>query len=117
MEIAALYFESLMNFKLKAIMEENRPKCMNRSSNINMKDRTCFHKVARCFYKVLRAIYVSVIFYYVPFMVIFGQWLLGWGSKEEGAEGEVTESGGGGEGAGAAEGAGENAPETSKMLA
>jgi len=39
MEIAALYHESLLNFKIKDIMEE-KPKFLNRAKNINMSDRT-----------------------------------------------------------------------------
>lgn len=75
MEIASLYFESLLNFKIKSILEEKeQPKCINRSKDIHMKNRSTFHKFARVFYKTIRAFYVSVIFYYVPFMVIFGQW-------------------------------------------
>ena len=112
MEIAALYFKSLMNFKLKAILHENRPKCLHRSCHIELKKRSYFHIFARVFYKIIRAIYVSVIFYYVPFMVVIGEWSKGWGLNGDNDR-EVAESGGAGE----EEGKTENATETSKMVA
>jgi len=36
--------------------------------------RSTFHKIARVFYKVLRSFYVGVIFYFIPFSVMWLQW-------------------------------------------
>jgi len=74
MEVTSLYFESLMGFKIKQIMH-HPPEVLNRSGDISFEQRSRFHKFARIFYKIIRAFYVSIIFYFVPFAVILGQWV------------------------------------------
>lgn len=75
MEVSNLYFNSLMGNKLKKVMEK-APKIKKRGRDIPFMGRTLFHKVARVIYKAFRAYYVSVIFYFMPFSVIFLQWFL-----------------------------------------
>lgn len=72
LEFTALYLESLKDHQLHEIMHEH-PKVVNKCRDI--KKRTCFHKVARFVYKIVRALYVSVLFYFIPFFVLFGQLL------------------------------------------
>ena len=74
MEISNMYFESLKGNKLKEIMH-HAPKCVKSGNQIKWEDRSLFHKVARLLYKVMRSFYVSVIFYFVPFSVLFLQWI------------------------------------------
>ena len=85
MEVAGLYFESLMGFKIKGIMH-HPPKLVKRSKDIQFTSRSCFHQCARLFYKILRCLYVSLIFYYIPFAVVVKQWNQPAAGAEEGAE-------------------------------
>lgn len=73
MEVSNLYFESLMNNKLKVIMH-HPPKLTKKGKDIEFRERSMFHKFARIIYKFLRCLYVSVVFYFVPFFVVFLQW-------------------------------------------
>ena len=49
------------------------PKALIKGKDIKFSDRTNFHKCARIFYKLLRVQYVGVVFYFVPFSVMFIQ--------------------------------------------
>jgi len=71
MEVTSLYFESLIGVKIKKIMH-HRPEVKLRSSAIPLASRSRFHQFARIFYKVLRTFYVSLVFYFVPFAVVWG---------------------------------------------
>ena len=73
MEVSNLYFESLKNNTLKDLMH-HPPESENSCKDIDFSDRSCFHKLARVFYKVFRALQVGVIFYFVPFSVMYIQW-------------------------------------------
>jgi len=75
MEVSNLYFSSLMGNKLKKVMEKP-PKIDKRGRDIQFMKRSFFHKVARVIYKAFRAYYVSVIFYFMPFSVIYLQWFM-----------------------------------------
>jgi len=75
MEVSNLYFESLMNNKLKVIMH-HPPKLETRGDDIKFMERSRFHKVARMIYKFIRALYVCFVFYFVPFVVIYLQWIM-----------------------------------------
>ena len=70
MEVPIMYLESLLDNPLKEIMHHH-PHRVHRGRDIQFSDRSLFHKLARIIYKMLRAFYVSVIFYYVPFWVLF----------------------------------------------
>lgn len=74
MEISNMYFESLKSNKLKEIMH-HAPKYVKCGHEIKFTERSLFHKFARILYKVLRCFYVSVIFYFVPFSVLYLQWI------------------------------------------
>lgn len=73
MEVSNLYFESLKQNPLKAVMH-HPPVGDHRAGDIKFSERSCFHKLARILYKMLRTFYVGVIFYYIPFMVMLIQW-------------------------------------------
>jgi len=75
MEVSNLYFESLMNNKLKVIMH-HAPKLETKGSDIRFMERSLFHKLARMIYKFIRCLYVSVVFYFVPFAVLYLQWIM-----------------------------------------
>ena len=75
MEVSNLYFESLMNNKLKVIMH-HPPKLEKRGVDIQFNERSLFHKAARMIYKFIRCIYVSFVFYFVPFAVLYLQWIM-----------------------------------------
>jgi hypothetical protein len=78
MEVSNMYFEALMNNKLKEVLHSHyAPKREKSIKDIVWKDRSCFHKVARILYKIIRCVYVSLIFYFVPFLVVF----LGWNAN------------------------------------
>lgn len=70
MEVANIYFESLLGNKLRVVMEES-PKLLQRETKIKFSDRTLFHKVARLIYKGFRALYVAALFYFAPFIVVY----------------------------------------------
>lgn len=74
MDVGNLYFESLKNNYLKKVMH-HAPIAEICGRDIVFMDRTCFHKFARIFYKILRMVYVGVIFYYIPFTVMYIQWI------------------------------------------
>jgi len=63
-----------MGCKIKTIMH-HPPAVERRSGDISFASRSPFHKFARIFYKVMRAFYVSLVFYFVPFAVLLGQWV------------------------------------------
>jgi hypothetical protein len=75
MEVSSLYYESLLHNKLTKIVH-HPPKITNFNRDIVFADRSCFHKFARVFFKIFRAFYVGVIYYYIPFVIIFTQWFL-----------------------------------------
>lgn len=70
MEVKNLYFEALKNNMLKEVLEEP-PSAELRGEDIQFSKRSCFHKFGRVFYKLLRTLYVGVIFYFVPFAVMY----------------------------------------------
>ena len=84
MEIPKFYFEALGDNHIKSIFH-HPVKIDKRGVDIKMEDRSLFHKVARIVYRTLRVIYVSIIFYLVPFVVFFIQyiWAVGVGEKGE----------------------------------
>lgn len=55
----------------------------NRGRDIKFKNRSLFHKIARVVYKFMRSIYVSVIFYFVPFYIFFGEYMQMGSNKEQ----------------------------------
>jgi hypothetical protein len=69
MEVSNLYFESLTQNPLKAVMH-HAPIGDKRAGDIKFSERSCFHKIARVGYKMLRTFYVGIIFYYIPFAVM-----------------------------------------------
>lgn len=72
-EIGKMYLESLQGNALKAIMH-HPPMREKAGHTIVFKNRGCFHKFARIIYLIIRTFYVGIIFYYVPFAVLFWQW-------------------------------------------
>lgn len=74
MELPIMYFESLLDNPLKEIMHHH-PHRIHRGKEIKFRDRPIFHKLARILYKVMRALYVALIFYFVPYLVIFFNFL------------------------------------------
>ena len=83
MEISNMYFESLKGNLLKEILH-HPPEQVKCGRDIYMRDRSCFHKCARLLYKFLRCFYVSIIFYFIPFSVMFLQWITKVDNSEEG---------------------------------
>lgn len=45
----------------------------NKTSQIKFSERTLFHKFGRIGYRLMRCLYASVIFYFIPFMVLILQ--------------------------------------------
>lgn len=74
MEVGNLYFESLKNNYLKRVMH-HAPIAEIKGSTIKFSQRSCFHKLARIVYRFLRMVYVGVIFYFIPFSVMWLQWI------------------------------------------
>lgn len=72
-EIGKMYLESLQGNALKVILH-HPPKRDLAGKDIEFKTRGCFHKFARVVYMLIRTFYVGIIFYYVPFAVLFWQW-------------------------------------------
>jgi len=74
MEIPKFYFEALGENHIKSIF--HHPAIIEKKGiDISMSERSTFHKIARVLYRGLRVIYVSVIFYLVPFVVFFIQYM------------------------------------------
>ena len=71
MELPKMYFESLSDNAMKGLVHHCKPKIVNRGKQIKFMKRSWFHMIARLTYKLLRAVYVSIIFYFVPFVVLF----------------------------------------------
>ena len=69
MEIPNFYFESMGEDHPLIKILHNPPTIdeEGRGKNINFKQRSCFHKVARVIYKTTRGFYASIFFYMVPF--------------------------------------------------
>lgn len=78
MEVSSLYYESLMHNKLKKIVHHTPE--IRREDKIEFKNKSLYHKIARLFYKLLKLFYVSIIYYFIPFSVIYAQFGLELGS-------------------------------------
>ena len=76
MELSRLYVERLKDNKLKDVMHHQDYRAKNKGSKIKFMERSLFHKIARIIYKFIRSIYVSVIFYFVPFYILLGEFIL-----------------------------------------
>lgn len=72
-EIGKMYLESLQKNPLKALLH-HPPKITKFQKDFKEEKLSCFHKVARFLFVTIRTLYVSVIFYFVPFAVLFWQW-------------------------------------------
>lgn len=70
MEIPKIYVESFTDKSLAGVVH-NSITIEKKGKEISFFDRSLYHKVARFTYKLSRAFYVSLIFYFVPFMTIF----------------------------------------------
>jgi hypothetical protein len=70
MEVGNLYFESLKQNHLKGVMH-HPPIAEKRGDEIKFMERSCFHKFARIWYKLFRMLYVGVVFYFIPFAVMY----------------------------------------------
>ena len=73
MEVSNMYFESLMNNKLKSVVH-HRPDLINKTEDNVFSNRTRFHKFARLVYKFIRLLQVSFIFYFIPFSIFIIQY-------------------------------------------
>jgi hypothetical protein len=83
MEIPKFYFEALGENHIKSIF--HAPAIIEKKGvDIAMSDRDLFHKIARVVYRGLRVIYVSAVFYMVPFIVFFIQYVWAQGPQKEG---------------------------------
>ena len=69
MAMPKMYFMALHDNPLKEVTEQHL-KLVNRGPRA-LSSRTFFHKIARIIYKFSRALYVSVIFYFIPFGVLY----------------------------------------------
>ena len=65
-----MYFEAMAYHKIKEVCHHT-PRVVIRGRSIALKSRSWFHIFARILYKTLRAFYVSMIFYFVPFALIY----------------------------------------------
>lgn len=74
MEVTKLYFESLIDNKLRSVVHHS-PK-YDSSLKPTFYERSCFHKFGRIIYKMLRAIYVSFIYYFIPYWIILLFWVI-----------------------------------------
>jgi len=83
MEIPKFYFEALGENHIKSVCHHPAD-VEKRGVDIKMSDRTLFHKIARVIYRLLRVIYVSTLFYLVPFVVFFIQYMWASGPVAEG---------------------------------
>jgi len=65
---------SLLDDQLKErIFEENHALHVhNKASKIKWKTRSGVNKAGKLFYRLYRAFYVAVIFYFQPFLLMFG---------------------------------------------
>ena len=70
MEIPKIYVESFSDKSLGSVVH-NHVTIEKKGKDISFFERSLYHKIARIVYKVSRAFYVSLIFYFVPFMTIF----------------------------------------------
>lgn len=70
MEISKMYLESLQGNALKAVLHHPPQRKFN-GRDIEFSKRSFFHQCARIIYQLTRTIYVGVIFYYVPFIVVY----------------------------------------------
>ena len=70
MELNKIYLESLTDNTLKSMLHSH-VNVEKSSKDIKFSERSCFHKFARVLYKFTRSVYVSVIFYFVPFYVLY----------------------------------------------
>jgi hypothetical protein len=70
MHLPKMYFDALLENPIKAVLKSHI-KIKNRGRNIRFEDRSATHKIFRVIYRTFRNIYVSLIFYFVPYFVLF----------------------------------------------
>ena len=73
-EMPAFYFESLIDNRVREVMH-HMPTVERRGRDILFSERSYFHQVARIIYQVDRATYLTFIYYFIPYAVVFYQWL------------------------------------------
>ena len=74
MEFPKLYYESLVNYKLKEVLED-WPRRVRHGKDIKFTDRSCFHMFGRVLYRFIRIFYVSFIYYFIPYSILVVHWL------------------------------------------
>ena len=74
MEVTKLYFESLIDNKLRTVV--HHPPKYDKEIKKTFSERSLFHQVARVIYKIFRAFYISCIYYFVPYYLIIVFWVI-----------------------------------------
>lgn len=70
MELPGMYFMANNYHTLKEICHTHVEQAV-KGKDISFRERSPFHKCARLVYKMVRLIYVTVIYYFIPFGVLF----------------------------------------------
>ena len=72
MELGKMYLHDILEHNNLYVVFKEHLKVKNKGKDIRfLRDRNCFHKIARIIYKVFRGLYVSMIFYFIPYLVLF----------------------------------------------
>lgn len=90
MEFPALYLESLLDFKLKEVIEKPAKRIYT-GSGLSPDNDSWFHYFGRKFYTVIRTLYATIIFYFIPFSVLLVHWLTPDKFSKEAEHGESKE--------------------------
>lgn len=70
MELPSMYFMANNYHKMKEICHAHVEQAVI-GKDIQFSKRSMFHKIARVVYKVTRLIYVAIIYYFIPFGILF----------------------------------------------
>jgi hypothetical protein len=74
--VSNIYFEGIVHTNKLVEVMHYRPKIVNKGADIRFINRTSFHKFARIIYVFIRFFFVMIIFYLMPFMIIYLQWII-----------------------------------------
>lgn len=56
--------------KVNKIADVLKVKLIKTNSKVSLKDRSCFHVVARIFYVFIKALYIGALYYFIPFVIV-----------------------------------------------
>ena len=85
--VSNIYFEGIVHTNKLVEVMHYRPRIVHKGEDIKFFQRPKFHQFARMLYVTIRFLFVMVIFYLLPFAIIYLQWIIPSTKEPEGGSG------------------------------